>query len=260
MGLYSLYNNATDSCRLEWSIQSALTHFLAENFDSIQANSTKTLKNNQFNDSCNTFRNKLTYIDPIKFPRFGTCLVAIDEIISVLCNDNIIGRQMKCLSCEKNVSNLFQKSLNPHLWTKHAEDTGYLPSLDITTIQEWSFVSLTACKTTIHPSDHQIVFCQVPCWLWFEVWPQVKPKTLPSISLDLPSSNGYFQYELNTIIYHGMNHFTCSFIDDNKHLWFHDRQQNQGNPIFLNKIDQIQFSDLIEFEGQFANIYIYQRL
>jgi len=48
MGLYSLYNDATISCQLEWSIQSTLTHFLAENFDSINANLNKTVKNNQF--------------------------------------------------------------------------------------------------------------------------------------------------------------------------------------------------------------------
>ena len=129
---------------------------------------------------------------------------------------------MKCLSCEKSVSILFQKCLNPHLWTKHAEATGYSPSLDMATIQEWSFISLTACKSTSNPPDHQIVFCHTPCWLWFEVWLQVKPKTVPSITLNLPSSIGNYQYELNTVIYHGMNHFTCSFIDDNKHLWFHD--------------------------------------
>src|SRR5882724_9821978 len=115
----------------------------------------------------------------------------------------------------KKVSNLFQKCLNPHLWTKYAEAMGYSPSLDVATIQEWSFISLMACETTSHPPDHKIVFCHVPCWLWFEVWLQVKPKTVPSITLNLPSSIGNYQYELNTVIYHGMNHFTCSFIDDN---------------------------------------------
>ena len=122
----------------------------------------------------------------------------------------------KCISCEKNISSLFQKSLNPHLWTKHAEDAGYLTSIEEDTIQDWSMVSLTACKSALHPLDHQIVFCKAPCWIWFEVWPQVKPKTIPNVLLNLPSSKGNYQYELNTIIYHGMNNFTCSFIDEKK--------------------------------------------
>ena len=168
MGLYSFFNNVTTSCQLEWSIQSTLTHFLAKKFDSINANLTEPHKNNHFNYLCNDFRNKLNYIDAVKFPRFGTYLVAIDEIISVLCNDNLIGRQMKCLSYEKNVSILFQKCLNPHLWTKHAEATGYSPSLDMATIQEWSFISLTECKTISHPPDHKIFFVMCPAGFGFK--------------------------------------------------------------------------------------------
>ena len=84
MGLYSLYNNTNISCQQEWSTQSTLTHFLSERFNYIQANSSRNLKDNQFNILHNDFRNKLTSINPVKFPRFGTALVAIDEIISVL--------------------------------------------------------------------------------------------------------------------------------------------------------------------------------
>jgi len=54
-----------------------------------------------------------------------------------------------------------------------------------------------------------------------------------------------------------MNHFTCTFIDDNKHLWFHDGQQNEGSPHFLKTNNQIQNSDLTQFDGHVANIYIY---
>ena len=68
MGLYSLYNNATINCQLEWSIQSPLTHFLAEEFESIRDDSNQNFTNNHFNNLCYTFRNKLTFINPTKFP------------------------------------------------------------------------------------------------------------------------------------------------------------------------------------------------
>ena len=71
------------------------------------------------------------------------------------------------------------------------------------------------------------------------------PKTIPTISIELPSSGGNIIYNLNTIIYFGMNHFTCCFLDGDKNIWFHDGQKNNGNPTFFQNIDHVEMSDLV---------------
>ena len=117
---------------------------------------------------------------------------------------------MTCLSCENIVSNLFQMSLNQHLWLK---SLGLSSLTETATIQEWSLASVASGKANIHPFTHNIIFDNAPIWLWFEVWPQVIPETIASLSIELPSLNGNKKYKLNTTIYHGMNHFTYSFVN-----------------------------------------------
>ena len=90
MGLYSLYHNLSNAHKMEWSIQSSLTNFLAEGFNYLESKQIK-IDQQMFNVLCDNFHDKLASIDSVKFPRFGPCLVALDKIISVLCNDNTIG-------------------------------------------------------------------------------------------------------------------------------------------------------------------------
>ena len=58
--------------------------------------------------------------------------------------------------------------------------------------------------------------------------------------------NGNKKYKLNTIIYHATNHFTCSFINNDNNIWFHDGQKNKGNSILVENLCHVQISDLIE--------------
>ena len=53
---------------------------------------------------------------------------------------------------------------------------------------------------------------------------------------------------------------TCCFLDEENNIWFHDGQNNDGNPIYFKNITQVQMSDLIEFNGQIASIYIFATL
>ena len=164
---------------------------------------------------------------------------------------------MKGLSCENIVSSLFQTNLNNNLWIQYAESSGFSSLKETAMIQEQSLPSITSCKPNIDPYTHNIVFHYTPIWLWFEVWPEVVPKTILSIVIQLPSSNGNKTYHLNTVIYYGMNHFTCSFLDSNNNIWFHDGQKNEGKPLFLKNLSLVQMSDLTEFNGRIASIYIY---
>ena len=121
MGLYYLYHNLSTQDQNNWSMQSTLTCLLAEAFTSIKCEQLNS-NLNLFNNLCVNFRDKLNFIDSIKFPMFfGPCLVPVNAIISVLCGDNLITQKMTCLSCENIVSNLFQTSLNQHVWLKYAE-------------------------------------------------------------------------------------------------------------------------------------------
>ena len=90
MGLYSLYHNLSRHGQIEWLIQSNLTHFLAEGFNSIKCKQSEN-NPNLFNNICDGFRDKLALMDSNKFLRFGPCLMAVDTIISILCDDNLVG-------------------------------------------------------------------------------------------------------------------------------------------------------------------------
>jgi hypothetical protein len=220
-------------------------------------NDTDYIKN--FNNLHDDFRNKLANQDVSKFPRFGPHPVAVVDILSALCHDNELGRQMTCLSCDKQVVNLFPQSLYPFIWSKHAQNLGFSSNISTATIQNWTDACLASCNDILHPLNHHIVFSMPPTWLWFEVWNEVVPKTIPTISLNLSTSSGNVLYHLTAIIYSGTNHFTCSFLDSELNLWFHDGQKNNGNPQLLGKFSDVNELDFIELNGRTAHVFIYQR-
>ena len=106
MGVYSLYNNLCTNSWIIWTLQSSLTHFLAEGFNRLKSNQSTSDKS-EFNNLHDSFRDKLSSTDSNKFPRFDPCSVANDVIISALCDDNSIGQRMICLSFENTFSTLF---------------------------------------------------------------------------------------------------------------------------------------------------------
>ena len=78
--------------------------------------------------------------------------------------------------------------------------------------------------------------------MWFEVWLQTIPKTLPSITVNLPPSYGNQSYKLSRIIYLGMNHYTYCFLDYHNNIWTYDGQKNDGKPNCIGNINNVEIS------------------
>ena len=166
-------------------------------------------------------------------------------------------RAVTCIKCRTSISHLFPNYLISHLWTTFANNVGYSTSATYATIQEWSSVCLSSCTSDQHHSNHQIGIHRPPPCIWFEVWPEVTPKKLPSITINLPCSYGSQLYKLLGIIYLCMNHYTCCFLDF-QNIWSHDGQKNNGKPIHIGNINTIEISHLSELETWFTTLNIYQ--
>ena len=98
---------------MEWSIQSTLTHFLAQQFDNLL----KEEINNSapFNDICNKLCDKLVIKNPTAFPQFGHYSAAAVDVLNTLYNDNEIGRQLTCITCKTSISHMFPNYFVSHL-------------------------------------------------------------------------------------------------------------------------------------------------
>ncbi|KAG1800615.1 hypothetical protein EV424DRAFT_1352073, partial [Suillus variegatus] len=256
MVLLYIFQSAGDQWRQRWRSSTALASGLATSYDMLMSSDMLMRSAVVFDDLRDRFRDALSALDSVAFPRHGQNGASASHILHLLTMQHMYEPQ-HVIQCAKgcylsDVPVVFghSKAALPTIcdhstWERLAGDA-CTASVDASSVssQTWvktflqaernrlsrtldSSLSCNGCGRAVHPR----VFYQCPPpLLTLEVVPQSCPVLFPSPRLSVPSTSRDVEYVLHGIIYLGNYHFSARLVDAVGHVWQYDGRQNCGVP------------------------------
>lgn len=259
MSLYHLYCTAPLSTKNMLLADSELLHSLVTSFQSLQALATPQKTN--FDLERDRFRDRLTAYKPDDFPRWGSVMIDVSDIFSVLRNLSSCRYSIECeLTCQSPTCSqsrshnfLLSSVCHPSLSANHGEAELALPFCF--SLQDW-ITQLIQIRSERHSASimgtgtvcilcgssvNKMIQCHEPPPFWtLEVAPDVSARVVSCKELMIPNEGGNIVYALAAVIYVGDAHFNARLVDNTNRTYVYDGQLNTGCPT----LDQTCTSDM----------------
>jgi hypothetical protein len=239
---------------------------------------THSLTSSSMNIARDMFREYLFSCYNENFPRYGPRLVDITDIINLIDINSIQPMIVVCSCTMCGYNRQVPIALRiiyiptPDLWASNAPKIGQSIDALSTTSEIWFKILLQHALNQIGPNEAAVIsqhgtphelHCNhaiqqtiyfennLPSSWTIEINPQLQPKTIPALTLQLRTSRGEQSYYLRTIIYTGSQHFTARLIIEGS-IWNYDSAKNNGKPYFCTTTGSSEWSaeQLLHYEGR----------
>lgn len=274
ISLWSIYRNSSSGWRNKWRQQAPeWGNFLGAAFDSLlaMAQDTRTSQvelSRRFTSFRETFRDKLSRINPAYFRRHGAVLASVCRILG-----HIFGNSAGCepylnqvVACDHCDISTYERCSFSLLGSTELLD-GYLggddvgPFLPLQTAVTRYIQHISRepqcdhCRTCSGPLRVESLSIPEMAWLWIELCDPISP-IAPSPRLVFGSQDQRQAYTLQAVIYHGGNHFTARFSDQSATWWKYDGKWRFGAPCVDHVEDEMT---LLENDNRRAAFLLYSR-
>ena len=279
MSLFYSYLSFNNTCKENWSQQTALTNILTVSFENLISTPPKMMSSMAFNVIRDRLRDFLSQSDPNLFPRFGAVGAPANEICHYLSNAEC-SRICLCHTCSSTppCTPSISTSINEHfpsifltsLWTTWSEQIGHHNHPHTANTQDWidlyfetqnNIINQTVPHNSSCPtsSTNSYAYVNNPSpLLTFEIAPAIVPLHVPKIKIKIRKRDTFVEYYLRAIIYLGNFHFTARLIDACQRVWIYDSQKNDGNPSpDKSMFNNLDLQDVTTLDDRCAHLYVY---
>lgn len=279
MSLYCIYITSSLQWKNLFKQDSRCSSILAADFDKLH-NLDSGVTSNDFNTSRDAFRDHLSELDGVQFPRLGPALIDVADTFAAVILDSNSSRSLRCQlfcknSCNSNpqLFNMYTINLpnvcHPTLSNNVAEGQMSLPFIfDLQTwltclalfcaqrLQEINNISqCSSCQSEIQPTFN---FISPPPFWHFEVPADMSHQVLASEKLIIPHQMQTCTYQLAAIIYFGDLHFSIQVIGPDHQIWVHDGCLNAGKPVVNSNASLDSMNSLQTYGTNIAYLYLYK--
>ena len=273
MSFWFIYRKSSPGWRDKWRQQAPKWNgFFGEAFNSlllmVQTKPSREALSRKFTSFRETFRNNLSHINPVYFPRRGQVLTSVCRIFNHIFSRSIeaepyLKQVVACDWCGSSTPMHYSFSLlgsSGFLEGYHHEnDTGPFLPLQTALTRHVQHVSQEPgpghCKTCYGELRVESLSMPETMWLWIELCDIISPVTpSPRLVFDLQDQRQV--YTLQAVIYIGGGHFTAQFLHQSATWWKYDDMWRFGAPCIDHIEDEV---DLLKNDDRRAAFLVYCR-